>query len=280
MPLPALNLNLAPQPSLWRQQHLALGWAALALGTCTLATTLGFTWRAYHQAGRAGRDAVSLATEARRAAIQERELQKTLQAIDPQHEKARWALAERILMERSLPWSRVAADIESCMVPNMRLRSIQRVRGSSQQVIMKLKGEARTVDAEEAFIKSLSQDPVFAQVVLEREAQRQGGGWEFDLSLPVVAVPPPLAQDRPEQKPGPAGAGQATTGHPPAAAAPRTTPARSTLRTPSPAPRATQPILRPAPAAPRRVIERAAPRERRFRPARQRPSHGGEGGAP
>lgn len=278
MPLPALNLNLAPQPSLWRQQHLALGWAALALGTCTLATTLGFTWRAYHQAGRAGRDAVSLATEARRAAVQERELQKTLQAIDPQHEKARWALAERILMERSLPWSRVAADIESCMVPDMRLRSIQRVRGSSQQVIMKLKGEARTVAAEEAFIKSLSQDPVFAQVVLEREAQRQGGGWEFDLSLPVVAVPPPLAQDHPDQQPGPAGPGKAPVERPLAAVAPRTAPTRTAPRAPSPPPRPAQPILHPAPAAPGRVIERAAPPERRFRPVRQRPSHGNEGG--
>ena len=172
MAVPVLGLNLAPHSSLWRQQHKALGWSALAVGSLVLLGALGFTWRAYYQARRAGRDAVSLTEEARRAARREKDIQNTLQDIDATKEQARWKLAERILQERSLPWSRLTTELERCMVPDMRLRSIQRVRGAEQQVVMKLKGEARTAAAESAFIGALRKAPVFDQVILEREAER------------------------------------------------------------------------------------------------------------
>jgi hypothetical protein len=276
MAVPVLNLNLAPQPSLWRQQHLLLGWSALALGSLSLATTLGITWHAYHQAGRAGRDAVSLTEETRRASRQGLDLQTTLQAIDATKEQARWKLAEHILLERSLPWSRLMAELERCMVPDMRLRSVQRVRGSAQQVIMKLKGEARTVAAEEAFIRTLSGAPVFEQVILEREAERQGGGWDFELTLPVVPVPPPFVQDAPShaaasQTPAAKTPVQASAPRPPAPARPTPVPAVAPPQLHPP----TQPSERRA--AP---MVRPAPTDRRFPPIRQRPSHSDEGGLP
>ncbi|HEX7553149.1 MAG TPA: hypothetical protein VF378_06315 [Geothrix sp.] len=192
MAVPLLLLNLAPRPSLWRQQHPLLGWAALGLGTAFLLGTLSFTWRAYHQANRAGRDAVSLTEETKRAARQEQRIKASLQDMDATREQARWKLAERILQERSLPWSRLTAELEQCMVPDMRLKALQRVRSSGQQVVMKIKGEARTRQAEAAFVDALRSTPVFAQVVLEREAERTGGGWDFEISLPAAAVPPPF----------------------------------------------------------------------------------------
>jgi hypothetical protein len=192
MAVPVLPLNLAPRPSFWRLRHLALGWISLGAGSLILAGALGFTWRAYHQAGRAGREAVSLTEEARRAGKREQQLQASLQDMDAAREQSRWKLAERILQERSLPWSRLTTELEQCMVPDMRLKSLQRARSNAQQVVMKLKGEARTRQAEAAFVEALHAAPVFAQVVLERESERTGGGWDFELSLPAAAVPPPF----------------------------------------------------------------------------------------
>ncbi|GLH74610.1 hypothetical protein GETHLI_31120 [Geothrix limicola] len=224
MAVPVLHLNLAPRPSLWRQRHQALGWLGLGLGILVLTGAIGLTWRAYHQASRAGRDAVSLTEEAKRAARQEQQIQASLQDMDVSREQARWKLAERILLERSLPWSRLTAELEQCMVPDMRLKTLQRARSSSQQVVMKLKGEARTRVAEAAFIEALRTTPVFAQVNLEREAERQGGGWDFELSLPTAAVPPPFQVKA--IKLGPAA--------PVAAPLPGKTPGKSPVASPAP----------------------------------------------
>lgn len=192
MAVPVISLNLAPRPNLWRQHHLVLGWLALAAGLAMLLGVMGLTWRAYHQASRAGREAVSLTEEARRASLKEQQIQTSLQEMDATREQSRWKLAERILMERALPWSRLTAELEQSMVPDMRLKIVQRTRSSGQQVVMKLKGEAQTRAAEAAFVEALQGTPVFTEVVLEREAERPGGGWEFELSLPTAAVPPPF----------------------------------------------------------------------------------------
>lgn len=238
MAVPVLHLNLAPRPSRWRQHHQTLGWAALGLGTVALLGSLGLTWRAYHQAGRAGRDAVSLTEETRRAARQEQQLQASLQDMDASREQSRWKVAERILLERSLPWSRVTAELEQCMVPDMRLKGLQRARSSGQQVVMKLKAEARTQQAEVAFVDALRATPVFAQVILERESERQGGGWDFELSLPAATVPPPF-QFRPVKT--------ATAKAPAPASAPAVS--RSVATAPRPA-AAAPPTVKPSPLAP------------------------------
>ena len=168
------------------------------------------------------------------------------------------------------------------MVPDMRLRSVQRVRGSAQQVVMKLKGEARTVAAEESFIRTLSQAPVFEQVILERESERQGGGWDFDLTLPVVSVPPPFIQDAPGHAVIPASGVKtpvqiAAPRPQPPPAAPRPAPAPPPAHVPTP------PTLRPPAQPSGRTVPpgvRPAPTNRRFPPIRQRPSHPDEGGLP
>lgn len=253
MAVPVLSLNLAPRPSLWRQRHRALGWAALAFGAGVLLGSIGFTWRAYHQADRAGRDAVSLTEEARRASRQEQQLQASLQEMDAAKEQARWKLAERILQERALPWSRLTAELEQCMVPDMRLKGLQRARSSAQQVVLKLKAEARTREAEAAFVEALRGTPVFAQVVLEREAERTGGGWDFEITLPAAPVPPPfkakaINQTPAGQAPAPARASAPTKpGRPVAVALPTPPQAVKAVRPNQPGP-AVQPIAgRPAP---------------------------------
>jgi hypothetical protein len=268
MAVPILNLNLAPRPTLWRQRHHALGWTALGLGTLFLAGTIGFTWHAYHQANRAGRDVVSLTEEARRAGQREQQLQASLQDLDAAREQSRWKLAERILQERSLPWSRLTAELEQCMVPDMRLKGLQRVRSNSQQVVMKLKGEARNRVAEAAFVDALRSTPVFAQVILERESERTGGGWDFEISLPTAPVPPPFEVKAIKQ--GPAIPSPTTVAaHP--AGRPATVPVRTMVPAPAapllPAPPPqVSPALQPAPA------DEEGTARRRWRPVRKLPT--------
>jgi hypothetical protein len=279
MAVPVLDLNLAPRPSLWRQRHLALGWSALGVGMLTLVGAVGFTWRAYHQANRAGRAAVSLTEEAKRAGRQEQQLQASLQEMDVTREQSRWKLAERILQERSLPWSRLTTELEQCMVPDMRLKALQRARSTTQQVVMKLKGEARTRQAEAGFVEALRADPVFAQVILEREAERTGGGWDFEISLPTAAVPPPFQLRAIKQGP------VAPTSTPTSAGRPASTPAHATgtaaVQTQAPTPRPTTPVLveptgpqlNPVPPPP--PANEATPARPR-RPARSRTPNSGD----
>ncbi len=267
MAVPILSLNLAPRPSLWRQRHQALGWAALGAGFLFLAGALGFTWHAYHQANRAGRDAVSLTEEARRAAQREQQLQGALQDMDATREQSRWKLAERILQERSLPWSRLTAELEQCMVPDMRLKGLQRARSNAQQVVMKLKGEARTREAEAAFVEALRGTPVFAQVILERESERAGGGWDFEISLPTATVPPPFQVKAIKQAPAsPAGAAARPAGLPgrtPIATARSASPAPPPPSPPAPVTPGVQVPSRPPPQAD--TPERGRPSGRRVR---------------
>jgi hypothetical protein len=236
---------------------------------------MGFTWHAYHQANRAGRDAVSLTQEARRTAQREQQLQAALQDLDVTREQSRWKLAERILQERSLPWSRLTAELEQCMVPDMRLKGLQRARSNAQQVVMKLKGEARTRLAEAAFVESLRATPVFAQVILERESERAGGGWDFEISLPTAPVPPPF-QVKPI-KLGPASPAPVSAATRPAAGPP--------VRPTAPPPRPNPPVTHsPVPPLPGPVTSAPVPQvpppgsvndeaaeNRRRRPGRIRP---------
>lgn len=260
MAIPVLSLNLAPRPSIWRQHHLILGWVSLGAGLLVLLGALGLTWRAYRQANQAGRAAVSLTEETRRASSKEQQIQASLEQLDATREQSRWKLAERILMERSLPWSRLAAELEQCMVPDMRLKTIQRTRSSGQQVVMKIKGEARTREAETAFVESLQRTPVFTQVILEREAERTGGGWEFEMSLPTASIPPPF-QVR-VTRPGSSAVVQRAAAPPRTTSAPPPPLAKTVLSAPQPA--------RPVPAlrlsAPEVIEARPAPTQQRAVP--------------
>ena len=192
MGIPSIKLNLVPEPSLWRERHLLLGWSALALGMAVFLGASGFTVWSYHRASQAGKAAVTADAQTRFAATQEHQLLSQLQQIDVDQELPRWRLAERILSERAAPWSRLAAELEQSLVDGSRIKNVERTRGANQAVLLKVKAEARNREAEAGFIENLRQDPVFTQVALEREAQEPGGGWEFDLSLPVAALPPPF----------------------------------------------------------------------------------------
>ena len=142
MAIPVLKLNLAPPPTFWRQYHDAIGWTAMALGAVAFTATLGFTWKAYRQANLAKQEAISYARKASDAARREGDILDQLRSVDVAKEMPRWKLAERILGERSLPWSRLMAELERSLVQDVRLKSIQRTRGADQQVQMKLAGEA------------------------------------------------------------------------------------------------------------------------------------------
>lgn len=203
MAIPVLKLNLAPPPTLWRRQHAALSWTVLSLGILALAIVGGLTWRAYHQAGRVGREAFLLSRKTQDSIARQGNIQNELKAINVQKELPRWRLAERILVERSSPWSRLTAELERSLVQDVRIRGIQRIRGNDQQVVVKLKGEARTRAAEADFVESVEKNAFFAQMILERETERQGSGVEFEFTLPLSATPPayePLPKFGPTRK--------------------------------------------------------------------------------
>ncbi|MFN8012503.1 MAG: hypothetical protein U0P81_14125 [Holophagaceae bacterium] len=191
MAIPVLKLNLVPEPSLWRQNHEALGWGALGLGALLLAGTSAYAGWKYVSASREAKRKVQITAEARKVAREQETLVARLKAVDVSAEMPRWRLAERILSERSLPWSRLTAELERSLVQDVRVKSIQRTRGSDQGVQLALKGEARSRDAEVKFIERLQGNGVFAQVLLEREAERQGGGLDFEVKLPASSTPRP-----------------------------------------------------------------------------------------
>jgi hypothetical protein len=236
MAVPVLKLNLAPPSNLWRTNHVLLSWAALGLGAAVLAATLGLTALSYRQASTSSRRVARFTADARVAASDQARIMDQLRGVDVTRELPRWRLAERIITERSLPWSRLTAELERSLVNDVRLRSIQRTRGTDRKVQLKLRGEARSRAAEADFVESLEKNPFFEQVILERENERQGGGVDFDYTLAASSTPPaykPLPKYGPKPKPGSAAA---ATSKGPAG------PVRPGVAVPGP--------LRPAPAAP------------------------------
>jgi hypothetical protein len=190
MPLPILKLNLAPPPTLWRRYHVMIAWGMLAVGALALAGALLATVLAYRQAAIAGQKVVDLTSRRRDASRKQTTIQTQLESIDVEKELPRWRLAERILAERGVPWSRLAVELERSLVQDVRLKSITRTRDSSQKVELKIKGEARNRAAEDAFFESLQKNTFFTQVIMEREGEVQGGGLEFDCVLPAASMPP------------------------------------------------------------------------------------------
>lgn len=250
MAIPVLKLNLAPPPSLWRRQHALLGWLVLAVGMLSLALVSAFTWRAYQQASRMGREAFLLSKQTQEALTRQGNIQAQLRAINVQKELPRWRLAERILGERSSPWSRLTAELERSLVQDVRIRTLQRNRGSDQQIVVKLKGEARTREAEAAFVESVQKNPFFTQLVLERESERQGGGIEFEYTLPLASTPPPyeaLPKYGPTRSQAPQKIAQPV---PPAKVAPPAAPPTSKVLQSAPQRPQTPPPTRPSVAVP------------------------------
>lgn len=190
MAIPVLHLNLVPPPTPWRQNHESLGLAALLGGLLALALAGGLSVQKYLQASREGRRIVSISTEAQKVAREQTRVVDTLRQIDTAERLPRYRVAERIFLERALPWSRLTAEMERNLVQDVRLKSFQRIRSSDGSVTLKVRGEAKSRKAGAQFIEALQGNGTFLQVALEREAERAGGGIDFDVALPVVPAPP------------------------------------------------------------------------------------------
>ncbi len=268
MAISPIKLNLVPEPSLWRERHLPLGWAALALGAAVFLGISGYTAWSYLRASQAGKAAVSADAQTHRAAGQEQRLLGQLQQIDVDQELPRWRLAERILSERAAPWSRLAAELEQSLVDGSRIKDMERARSADQTLLLKVKAEARDRNAEAGFIENLRKDPVFTQVTLEREAQQPGGGWEFDLTLPVTPLPPPFVAAN-ATKEGSAKAAAISPAAQPSAPSPtRTVPAPAPPRVAE-----SESPIHPAPSARGQASQRSAPTGLRLaQPSQRRPA--------
>ena len=251
MAVQVLKLDLAPPSNPWRNNHILLGWAALALGALVLVAALGFTWAAYRSAAIAGKLAGSLTSKTRSTAEAQARIVAELRSVDVAKELPRWRLAERIYTERSLPWSRLTSELERCMVKDMRIKSIQRNRSNDQRVQLKLKGEAKSREAEAAFVESLQKNAFFDQVILEREGERQGSGIDFDYTLSVASNPPPYLPLPKAPAPARTAAGKLPAALPRAAAVPPPAPARP-VPVPAAAPENPPQRTEPAPVGPAR----------------------------
>lgn len=191
MAIPVLKLNLVPAPTLWRQRHEAIGWAGLVLGLLALSGSLAVWGVQAAQRKKAAKASIELTNQAKEAARKEASLQEELATLDVSLELPRWRLAERIYLERGLPWSRATAELERCLVDGVRIKALSRSRGGDGTVELKVRGESRNRMVETQFVENLQQNGLFSQVVLEREAERQGGGVDFELRLPMIPTPPP-----------------------------------------------------------------------------------------
>jgi len=207
MGVPTIKLNLAPPPTLWRLRHALLSWIVLAIGTVGFGLAFVATVKAYQEADRAGQMTVAITDRAKEAQVQQAKVMDELRDIRVEQELPRWRLAERILTERALPWSRVTAELERSLVQDVRLKSVQRTKGTDQTVQLKLRGESKTAEAEAEFIVSLQKNLSFAHVILDREAEMTSrrSSLEFDYTLLLNTEPPayqPLPKYGPERKPG------------------------------------------------------------------------------
>jgi len=204
MGVPVIKLNLAPPPTLWRLYHGVIAWIVFSIGTIGLGVSILATVNAYKEADIAGQKTVAITDQARTAQRQQAKVLDELREIRVEHEMPRWTLAERILMERALPWSRISAELERSLVQDVRLKSIHRTRGTDQTVQLKLRGEAKSQSAEATFIESLQENLAFAQVVLvsETEVTNSRGAIEFDYTLLLNTEPPPY-ELLPKYGPGP-----------------------------------------------------------------------------
>lgn len=200
MAIPVLKLNLVPSPTLWRQRHEALGWTGLVLGILALGGSLTAWGIQAARTKRAVKESIQLSNQAKEAARKEASLQQELATLDIARELPRWRLAERIYLERGLPWSRATSELERSLVDGVRIKALSRARSADGTVELKIRGESRSREAEVQFVENLQKNGLFTQVVLEREAERPGGGLEFELRLPMIATPPPY-QPLPVLKP-------------------------------------------------------------------------------
>lgn len=257
MAIPILHLNLVPAPTLWRQNHELLGIAALAGGLVALALAGGISVQKYLQASREGRRIVSISAEARKVAGEQERLVDTLRQVDATERMPRYRLAERIFQERALPWSRLTAEMERGLVQDVRLRSLQRQRGADGSVTLKLRGEAKSRQAQAQFVEALQGNAMFVQVVLERETERAGGGIDFDMSLPVSPSPPAF---EPVPAPPPQVVDQFGKPLQPGAKIVKTVTGAAPAPLPSPAPRPTAAPARPPAPPPHSAGPAAAPR--------------------
>jgi hypothetical protein len=171
--------------------HGLLSSVALAAGGAGLVLVLALAWRARTQAEAEGRRTAALAGRTAKAEDQQRQVLAELRAVDVAKELPRWRLAEKIITERSLPWSRLAAELERGLVDGVRLKSIQRTRSADLKVQLKLKGEALSRAAETRFVQALQKNPFFEAVLLEREGEWNGTGVAFECTLAAATVPPP-----------------------------------------------------------------------------------------
>ncbi|MFM8234115.1 MAG: PilN domain-containing protein [Holophagaceae bacterium] len=129
-----------------------------------------------------------------------KQVQSQLSQFDLERETPKWKLAEKLLQEKSIPWSRLLYELEVALPDGVRLRNIQKTRGADQQVVLKFQGESTTEEGKVKFIQQLGSSSIFKELILERENQGSQGGWEFEMTLPVKNVLPTIVSPAQSQK--------------------------------------------------------------------------------
>ena len=69
-------------------------------------------------------------------ALEQTRVVDSLRQIDTAERLPRYRVAERIFLERALPWSRLTAEMERNLVQDVRLKSFQRIRSGDGSVTL------------------------------------------------------------------------------------------------------------------------------------------------
>ncbi len=121
-------------------------------------------------------------------------IEKQLSIFNTELEIPRWKLAEKLLQEKTMPWSRLLYELEVSLPDGVRLSYIQKTRGIDQQIVLKLEAESETQEAKLEFIRRLGSSLIFKELILESENQSPEGSWVFEMTLPVKNIIPRKSQ--------------------------------------------------------------------------------------
>jgi hypothetical protein len=183
MAMQTIKLNLVPHRSFWQMYHFYISWFALVFGGLILIGATISTLKLYNEIARSKKQLGFLAAKGATSDSLETGSLTELQNLDVPKELPMWQFAERVYAERSVTWSRLLEELEHSLVNNVRINSIVRSSFSGQGIKIGIVGEARSREAEVAFIESLKNNKFFEQIIFEKESERQGGGVLFTCTI-------------------------------------------------------------------------------------------------
>jgi len=172
------RLNFSPTPFRERAGRLTLLWVLNGVLLVGLAMTI-WTWLEMREANRAShRELATLRTEQRELAAAHGDLVDELESVDLTSYRQQLELFHGIQTAFETNWGRLLDDLSALMNEDVRLTSLRPGRNRDQEAtatLIYLAGEARNKDAQLNLIRTLQEDPSFADVRFASERYETDG---------------------------------------------------------------------------------------------------------